>query len=356
MSPEPYELHDRLDRLADASADQDVLVTLVVPPDDSIGEARQPVETDYAEATTLDEQSAPRPLVEALDAVRSALSEYEAVPEHGLVVYAGVPDGDLLVETFDDLPLEIEKSVYDRANTFDLSPLEAVAEPSSTHGLLVVERGGAAFGRLDDDGVEEIETVDSDIPGKSSAGQSADRFEHDRDQQTREFLDEVAERAARAFLDDEEIDGLLLGGTTGTIERFREEADLDHRLEDRLVGEFAVEYASRQGLDQLARRGEEAIDDRDREESREALETFLADVGGDEIVYGVDDVDEALEYDAVETLLLSMRLDGPTLQELGDRAESQGGEVVVIYDDVPDGTRFAEEFGGVGAVLRFPIE
>jgi peptide chain release factor subunit 1 len=357
MPPEPYELHDSLDRLANVTATGDVLVTLMVPPNESIGEARQPVEADYAEASALDEKSSPKALLDALDATRSALSEYEAVPENGLVVYAGVPDGDLLVETFDDLPVEHEEVRYDHADTFDLSPIEALTEPPGTHGLLVVERDGAAFGRLDDDGVEEILVFDSDIPGKSSVGgQETDQFERDRDRQKREFFDEVADRAVRVFLNDEGIDGLLLGGTTGTLQQFREAVDLDHRLEDRILGEFTVEYASAQGLEQLTRRGEEAIDERDREGSRDALETFLDDVGSDEIAYGPDAVETALEYDAVETLLLSTTLDGPTLRELGDRAESQGGETVVVPDDSPDGERFAETFDGIGALLRFPVE
>ncbi|WP_306052941.1 Vms1/Ankzf1 family peptidyl-tRNA hydrolase [Natronococcus wangiae] len=353
-----YELHERLDRLSAAAADRDVLVTLAVPPDESIGEARQPVETDYAEATQLDERSFPQPLVDALEAVRSRLNEYDEVPENGLVVYAGAADGDLLTTVFDDLPVAIDESVYEHGNEFDLSPLEDVTEPSSTYGLLVVERGGAALGRLDDEGVETIDSFDSDVPGKSSAGgQSAERFERDRERRKREFFDEVAERAAYAFLEEEgEVDGLLLGGTTGTLERFRAEAELDHRLEDRIEGEFAVEYASEQGLEQLAEKGQEAIDERDRRDAREALDTFLDEVGSGEIAYGRDEVDEALAYDAVETLLLSTSLDAPQLQSLGERTEEQGGDAVVVPDDFPDGNRFADAFDGIGAILRFPIE
>ncbi|ELY58526.1 Vms1/Ankzf1 family peptidyl-tRNA hydrolase [Natronococcus jeotgali] len=357
MSLSNYDLHERLDRLSNAATDRDVLVSLAVPPDESIGEARQPVEADYAEATQLDEQSLSQPLVDALEAVRDRLTDYEAVPENGLAVYAGVPDGDLVTATFDDLPVAIEESIYEHGNEFDLSPLEAVTEPSATYGLLVVERGGAALGRLDDEGVEEIDVFDSDVPDKSSAGgQSAERFERDRERQKREFFDDVADRAAVTFLEDDGIDGLLLGGTTVTVERFREEADLDHELEDLIAGEFAVEYATAQGLEQLAERGQEAIEERDREAVRDALDEFLAEVGSDEVAYGESDVDDALEYEAVDTLLLSTTLEGTTVQELGERAEEQGGETLLVPDDFPNGDRFADAFDGIGAILRFPIE
>ncbi|QCS41829.1 Vms1/Ankzf1 family peptidyl-tRNA hydrolase [Natrinema versiforme] len=359
MSPANYELHERLDRLSDASADRDVLVTLTVTPEESIGEARQPVETDYAEATQLAEQSTAQPLVDALEETRSRLNEYDEVPETGLAIYAGVVDGDLVAASFDDLPVPINESRYDHANEFALEPLETLAEPESTYGLLVVERGGAALGRLDDEGVEPIERFDSDVPGKSSAGgQSAERFERDRERQKRDFFDEVADRAEMEFVDGDPIDGVLLGGTTGTVEDFREEADLDHRLEDRLVGEFAVEYASEQGLRQLAAKGESEISERDRGDVRDTLGTFFEAVrdDGDPVAYGADEVDDALEYDAVETLLLSTGLEGRELQTLGDRTAEQGGKTVVVPDDFPDGSRFRDAFDGVGALLRFPID
>ncbi|RQH03545.1 Vms1/Ankzf1 family peptidyl-tRNA hydrolase [Natrarchaeobius oligotrophus] len=359
MPLDDYELHERLDRLSDARADRDVLVTLAVPADGTIGEARQPVETDYAEATQLDERSFPRPLVDALEAARSRLNEYDELPENGIALYAGEVNGELVTVVFDELSVPIEESAYEHANAFDLEPLESVTEPDRSHGLLVVERGGAALGRLDDDGVDSIDAFDSDVPGKSSAGgQSAERFERDRERRKREFFDAVADRAERAFLDDGDgVDSVLLGGTTGTVESFREEADLDHRLEQRLEGPFAVEYASEQGLRQLASKAEDVVDERDRRDVRQTLEAFFDGLRDDEtpVAYGASEVDDALEYDAVETLLLSTSVDGERIRTLGDRASDQGGETVVVPDDFPDGNRFAEAFDGVGALLRFPI-
>ncbi|SFB85712.1 peptide chain release factor subunit 1 [Halobiforma haloterrestris] len=357
MSHPDYELHERLERLSNTSADRDVLVTLAVPPNESIGEVRRPVETDYAEATQLDERTFPEPLADALESVRSLLSEYEEIPETGLAVYAGVVDGDLVTATFDDLPVPIDDHTYAHATEFDLEPIEGIRPPDRTHGLLVVERSGAALGRLDD-GVEAVESFDSDVPGKSSAGgQSAERFERDRERRKRAFFDEVAERAALEFLEGDPVDGVLLGGTTGTVERFREEADLAPGLEERLLGEFAVEYATEQGLRELAEKGESALEERDRREARDALDSFFDGVGGDEpVAYGGEEVDEALEYDAVETLLLSTALEGDRIQRFGDRTTEQGGSAVVVPDDFPAGNRFVEAFDGIGALLRFPIE
>ncbi len=359
MSLKDYELHERLDRLADTEVDRDILLSRTVPPDGSIGEARQPIETDYAEATQLDDRSFPKPLVEALEEAKRSLNEYDELPENGLAIYAGVVDVDLRTAVFDDLPVPVGAQTYEHANEFDLEPLEELTEQSSNYGLLVVERGGGALGRLEDGTFEVIDTFESNVPGKSSAGgQSAERFERDRERKKREFFDEVTKRAERAFLGDNAVEGVVLGGTTGTIEEFQAEATLDHRLEDRILDEFAVEYATEQGIRQLAEKAEETLTERDRQAARDALESFFDEIrtDGDSVAYGIDEVDDALEYDAVETLLLSTAVDGQRLQTFGDRAVDQGGETVVVPNDFPDGERFVEAFDGVGALLRFPIE
>lgn len=73
------------------------------------------------------------------------------------------------------------------------------------------------------------------------------------------------------------------------------------------------------------------------------------------VAYG-EAVDEALEYDAVETALVSEALDGETASAIERRVTDAGGECLVVPTAVERGEEFATTFGGAGAVLRFPIE
>ncbi|RDI72306.1 Vms1/Ankzf1 family peptidyl-tRNA hydrolase [Halopelagius longus] len=369
MTTSNYELRERIEAVSNASGGGDDLLTVAIPPEESLGETLERVEEEYAEAEYIhaDESSTARRAV--LERTKQILHEYGETPDGGLVVYVGVTgdEEDLSEYVFDDLPNPIREERYEWSNEFDAEALAAAAGDSSTYGLLVVERGGAALGRFDGDRVEAVETIDSDVMGKTKAGgQSADRFERDRARQKEEFFDDVAAEAERAFLEDgagedgaPTVDGLLVGGTTVTVEEFEDGDHLDHRLRDAVVGgTFSVEYATEQGLTQLAEKGRDAMDDAEGEEVREALERFrdgLRDDGDDEVAYGEEEVERALEFDAVETLLVSGARPVEDLREYEERVTEAGGEFVAVPPDTEDGARFAEAFG-VAAVLRFPVE
>ena len=385
MDIEDYELHERVERVEAAEAGENDLLTVAIPPEMALGEALEQVEEDRAEAEYIDSEGQDEAYLKALERVRRVLQRQETTPETGLVVYAGVVDGDVVEYVFDDLPTSVSEFVYERGNEFDVGPLETVERPSKTFGLLVVERGGAALGLTENDDVRVIETFDSDVMGKTKAGgQSAQRFERERERQKEEFFESVGEEAKRAFVGERDaegdvtrdaesasaatdVDGLILGGTDVSVDDFLEGDHLDYRLEDRLVGDpVSVEYASEQGLHQLVEKASDRIEDEERRETREALDRFfeaLSDGGaggddsdGDTVVYGRERVEEALEYDAVETALVSADLPVEDVQEIEDRTTAEGGDCVVVPTDFEEGKRFREGFGGVAAILRFPIE
>lgn len=139
------------------------------------------------------------------------------------------------------------------------------------------------------------------------------------------------------------VDGLFLGGTAVTVEAFDDGDYFDHRLEDLLVDSFHVEYANEQGLRQLAEKAE-AI-----EESLaacDALGDFFAALHAEDepVAYGPEKTDRALEFDAVETLLVSERR---SIESLRERVQGEGGDCVMVPMGIDRGERFAEAFGGI---------
>jgi peptide chain release factor subunit 1 len=357
-----YELRERIEAVSAAEGGGTDLLTVAIPPDRSLGAVLERVEEDHAEAEYLDADESSQARRQVLETARHRLHDYDGTPEHGLVLYVGALEGEGVEEyVFDDLPGPVDEFHFEWDNEFDVSALETVTQPSATYGLLVVERGGAALGRLDGDRVELVETIESDVMGKTKAGgQSADRFERDRERQKHEFFQEVATEAERAFLADGEpaVDGLLVGGTTITVDEFTDGDYLDHRLASLVVGgEFSVEYASEQGLHQLAEKGRDAVDDAEQEAVHEALERFRERLhdDADEVAYGDEETDRALEYGAVETLLVSGGRPPDDVREYEERTAEEGGEVVVVPPETEDGARFDETFG-VAALLRYPVD
>ena len=221
-----------------------------------------------------------------------------------------------------------------------MDPVKRVLTPSETYGLLVLERGRATLGRLAGERVVPLESFESQVMGKTRAGgQSAQRFARERDRQKHEFFDQVAAAAESAFLSDVPVEGLLLGGTTITVDEFQAGEFLHHELRNRILGVYPVEYATEQGLSQLVEQADSVLDSAEQQRTREALERFFT----------------ALEYGAAEVLLVSETLSADEIRELEIATTEQGGECIVVPSGTDRGARFEADFGGIGALLRFPI-
>ncbi|QLC33553.1 single-stranded DNA-binding protein [Halarchaeum sp. CBA1220] len=343
---------ERIEAVEEASADGDRLVSVAVAHDASLGPTLERVEEAHAKAEYLDGRAS-GPLKRALERVVRELHRVEETPEDGLVVYAGVVGGSLETYVFTDPPGRVAEGVFEHGNAFVTAPLERGAASRRTVGLVVVERGGAAVGRLDGDGVETLETFESAVPGKTRAGgQSADRFRRRREERKREFFASVGEAAGREFDDP---DALALGGTHVTVEAFRDGDYLPAELAARVAGTYAVEYAGERGLERLAAAANGDVGET-HERAQRALSEFFSRLPDGDVTYGEERVGEALDYGAVDRLLVAADVDAATRELYAERADEEGGDVVVVPERVEGGARFARAFDGVGALLRFPVE
>lgn len=364
MTSSDFELRERIKTVSNVSSDRNNLLTVAIPPEKPIGETLEAVEEAHADAEYIHADETSKATRTVLDHTQHILHRYDETPANGLVLYVGAVNGpnNVTEYVFDELPGRIQEEAYEWSNEFDAEALERAVRSSPTYGLLIVERGGAALGRFHADRIEVVETMESNVMGKTKAGgQSADRFERERERQKHEFFEEVATEATRAFLEDGEaaIDGLLVGGTTVTVDEFTDGEYLDHRLEAQVVGgTFSVEYASEQGLHQLVEKGRDALADAEWQAVHVALDRFrtgLRDEDSDNVVYGEDAVGRALEYGAVETLLISGGLPPKDIHGYEEETTDEGGDVIVVPPETESGIRFDETFG-VAAILRFPID
>ena len=72
------------------------------------------------------------------------------------------------------------------------------------------------------------------------------------------------------------------------------------------------------------------------------------------VAYGKAEVEKALEYGAVELLLLSEDLDEETTEELEKKADATGADVEFISTETSEGKQI-KEITGIVALLRFAI-
>lgn len=382
MSQPSADIAERIERVASMGADDDHLFTLAVAADEPIARGHERLEPNRATADYVDPQRASKPIRQALERARERLEEYDAVPENGLVIYAGVVESEVVDFVFDDLPTPVETGTVAQNNEFDTAPLEsssgAGTDLDGEFGLLVVERGGAALGRLSEGEVTVAEEYDSDVSERAStSGYSEGSYEREDDRRAEAFFDRVADAAAETFLadpaateaspeaaertgdgDGAAVAGLLVGGTSDSAEQFLADDRLDYRLEERLLADpIPVENVSREGLEQLADRGREDVEAASRERVADALDRFYSGVETDEpVASGPEEVDRALEFEAVETLLVTDDLPVERRHGFERRAAETGGESLAVSEDVEGGERLEEEFDGVAALLRYPID
>ena len=310
------DVRDRIEEVSNTTAEGQHLVTLAVPPEESIEAARERVEEEHARTEYIDADETSERVTEALERVRRVVDDYDETPENGLVVYAGVVDAETVDYEFDDLPSAVPEQRFERGESFDTAPLGVDAD-QSTYGLVVVEHGKAILGRFSGDDVEPVEALDSETAEDNpTSGELGDREEVHRD-----FFEQVAEEAEKAFLGEDAdeqrrdeadpgeasidpVDGLFVGGSDVTASEFLDGDYLDHRLRNRVVTDaVAVGDATEGGLEQLAAEARDHLEEAERENVQDVLDEFFAELDGDEAVAGRDAVDEGLEYEGVATTL-----------------------------------------------------
>lgn len=360
-SNEATTLPDELDTIESLTGDGTELISIAHPPGKTIQSLRNRLQKEHASAQHIQSDRTRSRVQSALQRAHTITAQYETTPETGLVIYAGVVDGELLSFVFDDttLPGPITDSVYKCSDTFATNAVQTTIGQSDAYGLLVIERGAAILGELQGNSTIIHHELESHVMGKTRAGgQSAQRFARDRERQLEQFFQEVATAAENTYMDNGHcrIKGLLIGGTLGTAKRFTRSSHLHPELERVILGVYSVEYATERGLEQLADRGQDAVRDEEHAVSREALDEFYTRLATDNPVeYGVRPVHEAARYGAVETLLVSQSVSADTRSKLVEVVTEYGGDVIEIPEGVARGVAFSETFDGVGALLRFPI-
>ena len=358
-------LKNKLEDITDYEGRNTELVTLFIPPGDNIQKRLARLRNEYAEADNIKDDQTSQNVQDAVGKARRLLESYEEIPENGLVIYTGQTKDDGFVSyVLDDLPSPIEQSEYFCGDHFKTEPLAALVRPQDAYGLVVVTRDQGVVGQLAGDNIVTIREIESEVMGKTRAGgQSAQRFARVREKQKEEHFKKVAQAVRDAFIDEStnqaEIEGLLVGGTNGTVDEFVNNDYLDYRLEEIIVGTFNVSVGDQTGLRNLVDKGERVLEEHGQAEAKQHVQEFFRSIPADDkhAAYGEEEIGKALEYGAVGTLLLSENLPGEQIDDLSERAENIGADVVLIPITFEEAERFdnPDAFGGIGAILRYEI-
>lgn len=352
-------LRSQVEKLSEISGTGTSFVSLYTPSDGNIQEQYQKIQNEIVEAENIQSKQNRNTVQSSLKRISNVLQKYKEVPENGLVIFSGTTkENDYLYE-FSNLPKELQEKRYVCGSEFFVDPLRALVGSEKTIGLVVIERGQSVIGTWDGRSLREIDAVGTFVRSKHKmGGQSQSRFENVIENQAESHLKRTGKRLKDLFGHNSprDIDALLVAGEQITVKKFLNENYLPSQLQDVLVDQiFNIDNSRGNSLEQLLDLAETQLEELFDNEGRELVNQFENGLVDDDthVTYGIENVQKATEYGAVETLLVSENMELPS--ELETRIEETGGEIKYISTGYESGERFDKTFK-IGALLRFPIQ
>ena len=405
-----FRLKRNLERLTAREGRGTELVSLYVPYGRQVSEVVAMLNNEYGTASNIKSNTTRKNVQDAITRVTQRMKMFKKVPENGLVIFCGaIPQngpGSEKIELYVISPPEpIQVYLYRCDARFHTEHLQEFLKEKETFGIIVLDASNAVFATVRGKHLDIIKEITSGIPGKFKAGgQSARRFDRQREAKMQEFFNRVGEHANEIFLPIENLKSLLLGGPGPTKYDFEKGNYLHYTLNEKIVATVDTSYVNDRGVEEVVDKSEEILRRIRYVEEKKVMQKFLREIGQDTglATYGEDDVRKYLNNGIVDTLLLSEDLENvrvtvkcgscdyskeetmklhevaefeqktngsacpkcsvPTLSvtetkelidELAETAELAGTDVEVLSGETEEGQMLKKSFGGVAAILRY---
>ncbi|MFP4170009.1 MAG: peptide chain release factor aRF-1 [Methanomassiliicoccales archaeon] len=400
-----YDFKRALEEIKDLKGRGTELISVYVPPDRQISDVTQYLRNEYSESTNIKSKSTRKNVTSAIESILSRLKSFKKPPENGVVFFVGeVPvggDQTKMVQYVLEPPEPITTFIYRCDSEFFVEPLWEMLADKKSYGLIVIDRSEATIGVLRGKRVYTLKNIPSLVPSKhGKGGQSAQRFERLIEIAAHEFFVKVADLANDSFLEEEDLQGVLIGGPGPTKEQFMDEGLLHHELQKKIIDTFDTSYTDEYGLKELMEKAKDTLQDLDLMKEKRLMQRLFQEIrrtDGGLSAYGEEEVRHALTIGAVDTLLLSEGLkkdradlscpncdwrgritldrarnkgkcrDCGTEAEVDDEdrtdlideffeeASKVGTRVELISEDTEEGEMLMKAFGGIAAILRFNL-
>jgi peptide chain release factor subunit 1 len=418
VSPEPnvdaqlarYSFKRKLDEIAAARGRATELISLYVPPKKQVSDVMAYLRNEYAQSSNIKSRTTRKNVMWAIESIMGRVRAYKEPPANGVAFFVGSKaigaDKSEPVTFIVEPPEPLNTYLYRCDSTFFLEPLISMVHEPELWGLIVMDRAEVTLGFLRGKRVEALRNKQSLVPSKHGrGGQSAHRFERLIEHAAHDFFVRCGEMANELFLPKkDQLKGILIGGPGATKEYFYKENYLQYELQQKVVLPlFDVGYTDEYGLKEMVEKATQTLHGLELTEEKRIVQRLLNEIRRAEsglAAYGEKDVQTALEGGAVDTLLISEGLrkkrvafkcsscghtfertlsdeevgkvlaapcpkcGAPTLsatesedyvEQLFRRALQSGATVRMISTESEEGEMLAKAFGGVAAILRYPL-
>jgi peptide chain release factor subunit 1 len=401
-------LKKTLEKLSSMKGMGTELVTVVIPPDRMISDVRHHLSSEAGQAANIKSKSTKKHVTDAIESALSTLNRYKTPGEGGIAIFVGhVIVGNnktrLMSTVIDDPPEPFPSFRYRCDSTFEVSQLEEMLIDRTSYALFVIDRSEAAYGLASGKRLHCQEHITSLVPSKHGrGGQSAQRFERLIEEAAHNFFKKATERACNYWLPMiQDLKGVIIGGP-GATKDFVVKNDYFHHEIKKLIAEpyFDVGYSNESGLRELIQRAGSTMDQIELDVERTIVDEFLQEVmkSNPKATYGEMMIRSALDHGAISTLLLSEAITKrrvrwickecknewesthdkssaypncpecksnkiiedkensmDLIDELTILAGHTSARVRLISLDTEEGSTLNSAFGGIAALLRYPI-
>ena len=361
MAVSLYELKELLEELEKIKGRHTELITVYIPSGANIYTVADQLEEEKSTADNIKSKGTRKNVLDALERITRELKFYKQTAENGLAIFCGnvsSAEGQTDIKLWIiEPPQQLKTRLYRCDKEFVLEPLKDMLKAKEVYGLVAMDRKEATLALLEGKQVKILRKLTSGVPGKyKTGGQSSQRFERIREGLAKEFYRRIAEAMKEVYFNLPKLKGIILGGPVPTKEDFLEEGQLITSLKEKIIGMKDIGYADEHGIELLVEASKDILAEQEITKEKKLLEDFFERLGkGNKVAYKLKDIEKALNYGAVEILILSNKLGKEKIEEFTKKAESISAKVEIVSTETPEGKQFWN-LGGIGAVLRFEIQ
>ena len=355
------ELEERVEELEKHRGRHTELISVYVSTGYDINSVQRQLAAETSTAKNIKSTSTRKNVIDALEKIIRHLKGLKKTPKNGLALFAGnvsKVEGQSDLQLWDiEPPMPLKIRLYRCDKEFVLEPLKEQLEVSEIIGLLVMDRKEATIGVLEGKRIEVLQKMTSGIPSKVRAGgQSSQRFHRITEGLTKEFYKRIADEMKKIFFNDTRLKGILVGGPIPTKDEFLDGGYFVTKLQEKVIGRVDIGGSDESGLKELVKKSEKILADQEVIYEKKVLERFFKTLGEKPELATLKEKDTktALEYGAVDTLILSKVVNKKLAKELNTLAENIGSKIEIVSVDTEEGKQF-ENLGGIGAILRFKV-
>jgi len=373
------------------------LISVYIPPKYPLGDISSKLRAEYSQASNIKSKQTRNNVLGALERILNFLKHFNAPPDNGIAIFAGnisknVGESDIkLYYVIPPDPITVQ--LYRCDSAFFLEPLLVFTKPKEVFGLLAIDGSDATLALLEGKNIRIVRSVHSTAPSKTTkGGQSARRYQRLVEHGKEDYYKKVGEAMDEAFLNVENMKGIIIGGPGPIKEYFMEGGYFNYMI--KVLGKVDTGYSDEHGIYEMMQKVDDIIANHEAVKERKVVNQFLEKVvKGSGATYGINEVMAMLNEGRVDTLLLSEDLylhrvkyscpkcgragekyvldaeqkvkcegcgsdvkitsDESIVEELENMAESTGAKVEFISTKTHEGAQFLKGFLGIGAILRY---